>query len=246
MVFQSYHECFILLKSCAMRRLSVYTVSKRRKRKKGRNPHAFSWFKFYSRMEGRILWRKHSARLEFKEIEGTRSSLLPVESQGWEGEENKTETKAQDVLALYQLPLSHLPLTSQDPFSYSSRKLWFLQSPRPWQLWRRAPFVSSGHLFFFPTKKFLCIGFCFPGLHSAVASVGSIKKPQYLPSPVLTLPNKPCFMLCFLNNKGHTMTFGDRSVREKNVGPGSITLPCLTATGSRWLAPSYLKLKTSL
>lgn len=82
MVFQSYHECFILLKSCAMHRLSVYTVSKRRKRKKERNPHAFSWFKFYSGMEGRILWCKHSARLEFKEIEGTRSSLLQPPPRG--------------------------------------------------------------------------------------------------------------------------------------------------------------------
>lgn len=233
-----------------MRRLSVYTVSKRRKRKKERNPHAFSWFKFYSRMEGRILWRKHSARLEFKEIEGTRSSLLQPPPRGIPRVGRRRRKENRNKSTRRPCPVSAAPgspaIHFQDPFSYSPRKLWFLQSPRPWQLWHRALFVSSRHLFSLPVKTYLSIGFCFPGLHCAVARVGSVKKPQYLPSPVLTLPNKPCFMLCFLNNKGHTMTFGDRSVWEENVGPGSITLPCLMPRGSRWLAPSYLKLKTSL
>lgn len=42
-------------------------------------------------MEDRILGLKHSARLEFKDIEGTRNSLLPMESHGWEGEKKTKE-----------------------------------------------------------------------------------------------------------------------------------------------------------
>lgn len=95
-----------------------------KKRKKKKPTCHFFWFKFYSRMEGRILGPKHSARLEIQGTKGTTesSSLLPMESQlggRWrrrktiKPKQNKTQNYT-DVLVLYQLSVAHLSPTFQD------------------------------------------------------------------------------------------------------------------------------------
>lgn len=143
-----------------------------KKRKKKKPTCHFFWFKFYSRMEGRILGPKHSARLEIQGTKGTTesSSLLPMESQLGGGvkekKNNKTKTEQNPKLHWCPCPVSTICGSSVThfprPFSYSTRKPWLLPSPGP-QLWLQVLLVSSRQLVCLPIKEFLCTGFCFPG-----------------------------------------------------------------------------------
>lgn len=170
-----------------------------------------------STVEWRVEYWDSSTQLDWS---SRKEKVLETASSPWnpKGGKEKKKNKTNTKVHWCPCPVSASPGSSAThflrPFSYSTRKLCFLQSPGPWQPWLQALFVSSRHLFCLPTKEFLRTSCCFPGWHSALARAGSLRKPQDLPSPALSLPHKYRFVLCFLNNKGHTMTFGDRSVWE--------------------------------
>lgn len=126
MILQLYRECFILLNHVPCVGCCVYTVSKRRRKEKKRNPHAIFFSDSNSRVEWRAeYWGTITTQLgwRFKEMEGTRNRLLqpPPHRILRVGRRRRKKQKTKQnrnqkythVPVLYQLSLGHVPLTSK-------------------------------------------------------------------------------------------------------------------------------------
>lgn len=130
---------------------------------------SFFWFKFYSRMEGRILGFEHQLDWRLKEIEGTRNRLLQPPPHGIlrvGRRRSKTETTLMSLFCInypwvicHPLPETFFLLKHEAMVSAKSRAITTVTPSS----------VSSRHLFCLPSKEFLCRGFWFPD--SALARV---------------------------------------------------------------------------
>lgn len=143
MLFQSYRECFILLNHVPCIGCRVYTVSKRRRKERKKKTH----MPFFSESNSTVEWGAEywgsstQPEWRFKEMEGTRNSLLQPPPHGIlrvgrrrtkKQKQNKNQ-KYTDVLVLYQLSLGHLPPTFQDLSPTQPGSHGFC-NPGPWQL----------------------------------------------------------------------------------------------------------------
>lgn len=196
MILQLYRECFILLNHVPCVSCCVYTVSKRRRKEK-RNPHAIFFSDSNSTVEWRAeYWDTVTTQLEwrFKEMEGSRNRLLqppPHRILRGRRRRRKAKTKQKSKVHSCLCPVSTIPGSSAThfprPFSYSTRKSWFLQSramaaeiPRSLCLLQASFLPPSQGI---PLPRLLL-----QRLALFYSQEVELKDPQCLLSPVLALP----------------------------------------------------------